>query len=417
MTKILLPFLLFSMASLPCMAAAVAPAHTEHGASASISAPPAQKPDREKVWRNILAQPSLATSVAFDASGRLWRVQAQAGHIRISYSDDRGKRFSTPAVVNEIPEHIAGDGENRPKILLRNDVIYLSWTQALDKPMTGHIRFSRSTDGGKTFSPPVTVNDNPEIISHRFEAMGVNDRGQVYLAWLDKRDLSAAQKEGRPYTGAAVYYAVSDDNGVSFRPNRKLADHSCECCRVAMAMGPDGVPVVFWRHIFGKNTRDFALARLDEKAILVRATHDNWQVDGCPHHGGAISIGSDGAYHMVWFNNGPERHGLFYGTSTDSGRTFSTSYAFGNEDAQAGHPDVLSLGKRIFVVWKEFDGKEASAQGMLSSDGGSSWSAPRRLAATAGASDHPLLISHQDKAYLSWQTEKDGLRLLEIVQP
>ena len=155
--------------------------------------------------------------------------------------------------------------------------------------------------------------------------MGVNDRGQVYLAWLDKRDLSAAQKEGRPYTGAAVYYAVSDDNGVSFRPNLKLADHSCECCRVAMAMGPDGVPVVFWRHIFGKNTRDFALARLDEKAILVRATHDNWQVDGCPHHGGAISIDSDGAYHLVWFNNGPERHGLFYGSSTDSGRTFSTS--------------------------------------------------------------------------------------------
>lgn len=417
MTKILLSFLFFSMASLPCKAAADAPAHAEHGVSASVSVAPAQKPDREKIWRNILAQPSLATSTAFDAKGRLWRVLAQEGRIRVSYSDDRGNRFSTPVVVNEIPEHIAGDGENRPKILVRNEVIYLSWTQALDKPMTGHIRFSRSTDGGKTFSRPVTVNDNPEIISHRFEAMGVNDRGQVYLAWLDKRDLSAAQKEGRPYTGAAVYYAVSDDNGASFRPNLKLADHSCECCRVAMAMGPDGVPVVFWRHIFGTNTRDFALARIDEKTTIVRATHDNWQVDGCPHHGGAISIGSDGVHHLVWFNNGPERHGLFYGSSTDGGMTFSASRPFGNEDAQAGHPDVLSQGQKVFVVWKEFDGKEASVQGMHSSDGGTSWSAPRRLAATTGASDHPLLTANRDQAYLSWQTEKDGLQLVEIVQP
>lgn len=395
---------------------AAAPLHAEHGTGAS-AATPAQPADREKIWREILAKPSLASTTTFDEKGRLWLASVKNGHVRVSHSDDIGQSFSTPVSANGTPENIAGDGENRPKILVRNDIVYVSWTQALDKPMTGHIRFSRSTDGGKTFSPPVTVNDNPEIISHRFEAMGVNDRGQVTLAWLDKRDLSAAQKEGRPYTGAAVYYAVSDDNGASFRPNRKLADHSCECCRVAMAMGPDGVPVVFWRHIYGKNTRDFALARLDENVTLMRATNDNWQVDGCPHHGGAISIGQDGVYHMVWYNNGPERHGLFYGSSTDGGKTFSASHPFGNEDAQAGHPDVLSLGRKIFVVWKEFDGKEASVQGMYSADGGRSWSATRRLAATAGASDHPLLIAGRDQAYLSWQTEKDGLQLVKIAQP
>lgn len=403
------------MLSLTGLAAAENASHAGHG----VGTPSAQekKPDRDKLWQASLAKPSLATTTAFDARGRLWRVMTQGGQLHVSHSDDRGKTFSAPVAVNSTPEHIAGDGENRPKILVRNGIVYVSWTQALDKPMTGHIRFSRSLDGGKTFSPPATVNDDPQIISHRFEAMGVNDRGQVALAWLDKRDLAAAQKEGRPYTGAAVYYAVSDDNGATFRPNRKLADHSCECCRVALATEPDGVPVVFWRHIYGKNIRDFALARLDEKPVPARATHDDWQVDGCPHHGGAISIGPDGVYHLVWFNNGPERHGLFYGSSSDHGQTFSIPYAFGNENAQAGHPDVMSLGQKIFVAWKEFDGKEASAQEMYSSDGGRSWSAPRRLASTSGASDYPLLISGQGKAYLSWQTEKDGLRLIEIGLP
>lgn len=413
--KTTLAFLLAVTAGLAANTqAADPPAHAGHQAGA-VSVPPPV--DREKLWKDMLAKPSLATTTVFDAKDRLWRASIQGGQLRVSHSDDHGQTFSTPVAANGVAENIAGDGENRPKILVRNGIVYVSWTQALGKPMTGHIRFSRSLDGGKTFSPPLTVNDDPQIISHRFETMGVNDRGQVTLAWLDKRDLAAAQREGRPYTGAAVYYAVSGDNGASFRPNRKLADHSCECCRVAMAMDTDGVPVIFWRHIYGKNTRDFALARLDAEPVPLRATHDNWQVDGCPHHGGAISISPDGIYHMVWFNNGPERHGLFYGSSRDRGQTFSSPHAFGNENAQAGHPDVLSLGQKVFVVWKEFDGKESVIQQMHSLDAGQSWSVPRRLASTAAASDHPLLINAQGKAYLSWQTEQDGLQLVGIDVP
>lgn len=412
--KTALAFLLLTANCLAGLAlAAEPPAHADHGAlKPAVS--PTQPVDREKVWKDILAKPSLATSTVFDAEGRLWRASLRENQVRVSHSNDNGKTFSAPVAANAVPENIAGDGENRPKILVRNDIVFVSWTQALDKPMTGHIRFSRSLDGGKTFSPPLTVNDDPEIISHRFEAMGVNERGQVYLAWLDKRDLSAAQKNKEPYNGAAVYYALSDDNGASFRPNVKLADHSCECCRVALTMEPGGTPVVFWRHIFGNNTRDFALARLDGQAATVRATHDEWEVSGCPHHGGALSIGTDGVYHMVWFNNGPERHGLFYGATADKGLTFSAPHPFGNEDAQAGHPDVLSLGWKVFVVWKEFDGKESSVQEIHSTDGGRFWSGARRLAASAGASDHPFLIGHHNKVFLSWQTEKGGLQLVEI---
>lgn len=415
--KTALAFLLFAANCLAGPAlAAEPPAHAAHGAAVP-AASPTPPVDREKVWKDILAKPSLATTTTFDGKGRLWRAAVQGNQVRVSRSTDNGRTFTAPVAVNGTPEHIAGDGENRPKILARNGIVYVSWTQALDQPMTGHIRFSRSLDDGKTFSEPLTVNDNPEIISHRFEAMGVTGRGQVYLAWLDKRDLSAARKNKTPYHGAAVYYALSDDNGATFRPNVKLADHSCECCRVALALEPDGTPVVFWRHIFGRNTRDFALARLDGQAATVRATRDEWEVSGCPHHGGALSIGADGVYHMVWFNNGPERHGLFHGSTKDGGKTYSVPVPFGNEDAQAGHPDVLSLGRKVFVVWKEFDGKESSAQEMHSADGGASWSMARRLATTAGASDHPFLIGHQDRVFLSWQTEKDGLQLVEVGAP
>jgi len=372
--------------------------------------------ERDKRWLESLAKPSLAITAAFDEKGRLWRVLAHERHVLVSHSDDGGNSFSQPVKVNSAAEDILGDGENRTKIVVRKGVIYVSYTQGLAKHMTGHIRFSRSADGGETFSPPITVNDNLEIISHRFEAMGVNERGQAYIAWLDKRDLSAATKKGEKYTGLGVYYAVSDDNGASFHANVRAAEHGCECCRVAMAMDIDGVPVIAWRHVFGKNVRDHAMLRLDGKSPLVRVSNDNWEVDACPHHGPALSIASDGVYHFVWFNNAPERHGLFYANSSDRGKSFSSPLSFGNFKAQAAHPNVLSLGKRVFIVWKEFDGVTTTINLIRSGDGGMSWSVPSRVASTSEASDHPWLIADGEKAYLSWNTLAEGYRLLNLVE-
>jgi hypothetical protein len=378
--------------------------------------PPPQKHDMGKMWQASLARPALAIGVSFDQHGWLWLAKVENGYLFVSHSEDKGNSFSPAVKVNSVPEKVASDGENRPKIAATKDgQVYVAYTSSLEKPFSGHIRFSRSLDGGKTFSEPTTVNDNREVISHRFEAMAVDSRGKITLAWLDKRDQSAAQKKGQAYTGAAVYYAVSDDGGASFQPNLKAADHSCECCRVAMEVDNEGTPVIFWRHIYGKNERDHAMLRLDGKSSpIIRVSYDRWEVDACPHHGGALSIASDGVYHFVWFDNARERHGLFYAYSTDRGNRFSTPLNFGNFEAQAGHPYVLSAGKAVHMVWKEFDGQNSIVRGMSSSDGGKSWSPPRQIVATAGASDHPLLIADGTQAYLSWNTAKEGFRLIGV---
>jgi len=410
MNKLIVALFFAAMLAVGSVAAADHTGHGKQDAAASSATPV----DREALWKKSLAKPSLAVTVDFDENGRLWLAAISGQHVYVSYSTDHGVTRSVPVKVNTEPEYILGDGENRPKIIVRKGVIYISYTQGLAKPMTGHIRFSRSLDGGKTFSPPVMVNDNLEIISHRFDVMGVNDRGQVFIAWLDKRDLSVAAEKGEEYAGLGLYYAVSDDEGRSFRPNIKAADHACECCRVAMAMDTDGYPVVVWRHVYDTNIRDHALVRLDGKMAPVRLSHENWNVAGCPHHGPSLSIAADGIYHATWFSNAPQRQGLFYAHSADQGKTFSAPLNFGNPEAQPAHPYLLSLGSRVYLIWKEFDGENTGIFGMHSGDGGLSWSAPEKLADTSDVSDWPLLIGTNNQAYLSWNTKNEGYRLIEM---
>ena len=391
---------------------ATAPA-AEHAAHTAPGKPGAV--DRDAKWKASLARAPLAATAAFDARGRLWLVRIDNGHALVSRSEDRGRTFTASVRVNVEPERIAADGENRPKLAFgRNGETYVSWTQSGDQPFSGHVRFARSLDDGRTFGAPLTVNDNLDPISHRFDSLLVAPDGKVHLAWLDKRDSAAAQQRGEKYSGISLYHAVSHDGGATFSANTRLADHSCECCRIALALDSEGVPVALWRHVFGRNVRDHALLRLDGKSALTRASFDDWAVDACPHHGPALAIAADGAYHLAWFSGAPDKAGLYYARSRDRGRSFSKPLRLGDPGAQPGRPQVLAVGDRLFLAWKEFDGRASVVRAMTSRDGGQGWSAPRTLAAAAGASDHPLLIGDGKAAYLSWNALQEGHRLIEI---
>lgn len=365
--------------------------------------------------------PTLAVSAAFDHQGRLWRAAVDAGRVMVDHSDDRGRTFSTPVAVNPQPEKIGAEGELRPKIALgKSGEIYVSWTQALAKPYAGHIRFSRSLDGGKSFSGPMVVNRNRDPITHRFDSLAVADDGTVYVAWIDKRDLQAAQAAGKPYAGAAVYYAVSRDGGTRFDAEYKVADSSCECCRIGLATEPGGTAVMFWRHVYEGSIRDHAVARIGPSGVLkepVRASYGNWKLDACPHHGGSIARGGDWGWHLAWYDGNEAKPGLYVARMDGEAWVASPARRFGNADAQAGHPALVAIGEQVFLAWKELTDTSAVIMAMVSDDGGRSWGEPRRVAETAGAADNPFLVSDGKQVYLSWNTRQDGYRLIDLTEP
>ncbi|MGR9012960.1 MAG: sialidase family protein [Gammaproteobacteria bacterium] len=354
-------------------------------------------------------------SAAFDSKGRLWIVWVNNEHAYVQSSDDKGLSFTSPVMVNPVAEKIEAKGEYRPKIKLdTKGNMYLTWTLKLEGRHSGHIRFSRSAvkDGGLHFSAPVTVNDNLDIISHRFDSMAVGKNGEIFIAWLDARDVEAAKKAGQEFVGSSLYYSWSDDGGQHFYPNKRIATHTCQCCRLDTAIAPDNTPVITWRHVFEGGIRDHALVKFNDwntPGDTHRLGRDDWKIDACPHHGPGLSIADSGIYHAVWFSGSPTHQGLFYAYSTDAGRHFSTPLNFGN--AGSGHPHVLALGSQVRVVWQEFDGNNNVIKLMKSADDGKSWSKPEKIAQTAQSGDQPFLVTDGQKIYLSWKMQHQDYQL------
>lgn len=348
----------------------------------------------------------MGAQAAFDAQGNLWAVHKVSGHIAVSRSADQGLSWSNPVLVTKAPEPTDTGSDARPKIALgAAGEIYLTWTKPMTKPYTGEIRFARSLDGGRTFSEPAVVHRDRQEITHRFDTIAVNSKGQLFVAWIDKRDLKPDTKLG----GAAVYFAVSDDRGATFRGDFKVTDSCCECCRIALVPRADGAVTAMWRHIFSPNIRDHGTATLfaDGRASPVeRASFEDWRIDACPHHGPAIAADASGQLHAVWFSAAPKSRGVFYGQLRKEG--VNALRHVGSQ--QAGHADIAVNGQKVAVAWSEVADGRSRLRVMISRDGGATWT-EKDLLTVAGAADYPRVLVHGDRLCVFWHTAERPLSL------
>lgn len=394
---------------------AKAPPQATAASTPASATKPARKP-----------KPQLGIGTAFAPDGSLWWVGLNADNQLVIHSASAAitpPQWSAPRVIDIGGDPVSADGENHPKLLFGpNNTVLIAYTQPLAKPNSGFVRLLRSTDGGKTFSKPTTVHTDRQEITHRFESIGFDAKGVLHAIWIDKRDLEAAPRVGNKssYRGAAIYRTFSLDSGATFGPDLKVADHSCECCRIAVAQGNDGVMNAMWRHVYEPDVRDHAFAALGAAATApaatVRATFDEWHVNGCPHHGPGLVAAAEGGFHTVWFGI-RQQDG-----AAASGVRYARLKADGSPDAQtvrrlpddrAEHADVMAQGQRVAIVWRSSDGLQTTLKAWLSSDGGKTFT-ERTLAQVQGENDFARPVQHGSRMAVVWRNSKE-VQVYELV--
>ncbi|RQH09115.1 sialidase family protein [Paraburkholderia dinghuensis] len=350
-----------------------------------------------------------------DAHGRLWVVWSADGAVSVSASNDAGKHFDAPVVIGRYGARLDTGAESHPQIAVDGKGrIVVAYSVFKDDNWNAEVLVSRSGDG-KTFSPPHAISS--DAASQRFPVIAFGAHDTLFAAWLDKRTVAAAHEHGMQQAGAALAYAWSDDAGATFKGEAIAEDHTCECCRVDLALDGKQNPAVLFRKIYGTNERDHAVLAFNDQHVPTsshRVAIDHWAIDGCPHHGPALAVSSDGTWHAAWFTAGEAREGLYYARSTDQGQSFSVPQSVGEAAYQPGRPSLLAREKSVWLAWKEFDGEHILARVRHSSDGGLTWSADRTIGTAEGQTDRPMLVADSQHVYLSWLSQEHGYQLIVL---
>lgn len=377
--------------------------------------------------------PALATGVAFSPAGELWIVGLdRERRLFVQSSADSGRSWRAPRLIDTGKDRIAADGEKGPNLVFGpDDQVVITYSSPYFKPQTGQVRLLRSGDGGRSFAPPVTVHQDRQLVSHLFESVAFDAQGRLHTLWVDGRDRERAVKaalaaappvdprsgratQARPiaavdYRGLAIYRNESGDGGRTFGPDIMLAEHSCECCSIALAPTPEGSLAAMWRHVFEPNERDHAFVKLGaaREAAPVRASLDHWALDACPHQGPGLAPASGGGYHAIWFGSRAGALRVRYGRLDAEGLPVGEARAVPDERAE--HASLAAAGPRVAISWNSFDGKTTRWRAWVSADEGRSF-VLRELGSAAEDSDHARLATRGEEIFALWRTAQ-GVRV------
>jgi hypothetical protein len=358
-----------------------------------------------------------AATPFFTTDGKLLVAWTANGVVSVAQSSDLGKSFSPPVKIAEHGKSLDVGSDARPQIVAnKQGNVFLAYAFFKDANWNAQVNTARSTDGGKTFTPPASlVNDSS---SQRFPSLLIKPDESIFISWIDKRLVAAAKQGGEKRLGGSIAYSFSQDGGKTFQAERFANESSCECCRIGASLDPKSNPVVAYRAIFPGGIRDQASQVISEKGAepIRRVADDDWKTDACPHHGPSIAVSGTGKFHVAWYTQGSKRSGVFYANSSNQGISYSKPSRVGAEGTNVSRPYLYASGQQVWLVWKEFDGSKSSIYLKESGDDGNTWTTPKILTSTAGYSDHPLLLSRGNEVFLSWLTRDDGYQLMNIGQ-
>ncbi len=136
-----------------------------------------------------------------------------------------------------------------------------------------NVMFSRSVDGGSSWSAPARINDDPtgRNACHWFGTLAVAPNGRIDVCWNDTR-------HSADNTFSELYYTWSDDGGLTWAPNRAISPAFNETLGypsqekmgdyIAMCSLEDGARIAYTATFNGEEDVYFVRAELP---ILARA--------------------------------------------------------------------------------------------------------------------------------------------------
>ena len=335
-----------------------------------------------------------------------WAGSSTQADIFFSKSSDGGRTWTAPTRVNS---DTGGASQADPTLALDSaNNIYIAWVDG--RGGTNDIFFSKSTDGGLSFSANPRVND----VTTSFQtepSIAVDGQGLVHVAWTDNRNQFT--------TGPDIYYGNSTDGGLTFNANLRVNNDATggEQARPAIAVASDRVVFVVWddpRN--GARGRDVYFSRSTDLGvtwspnIIVNDDSGN-----AAQTNAAIAVDA-GAIYLAWVdsrtaNTAPD---IYATRSTNGGVTFAASVPVSDDNGLMVQvtPAIAARAGTVHIAWS--DARTFGSTGLdiyrASSTDGIAWSPNLKVnddtLVTNDQSSPTIAVDAAGNVFAAWLDER-----------
>ena len=323
--------------------------------------------------------------------------QPYAAYLR---SVDGGRHWSPPVSLGQYATaNLESSAGNEIQIAASGDVLLVVWQVTGEIPGMGPLQSIFSVDAGQHWRPGSNPTDSEVDQSH--PDLVADSQGRFHLVWLDDKDENGYQ---------GVRYARTGNAGQSWELRQTIDESSCSCCWNRVLTGPDEQINVLYRD---RDPRDMALAQSKDGGKNWRRASTvgdfNWAFDGCPHNGGSLAWARDRLQALVWTGK-ESKAGLYYLYSSDNGASWSVPRAMGSESKSLPfHSDIAALDDEHFLaIWDARDANGSTVMISESFDHGIHWSFARRISTPGSSAQFPRIVATPAGFLAIWVEQEAG---------
>ncbi len=328
----------------PSVAAAPTPPY--FGPNVQIDVPP--------VYRASFFGPSPSIAAGTDGVVYLafagWSGSTTGDDIYFTKSSNGGRSWSTPTRVND-------DGGNAPQAqpnlaLDSANNIYIAWTDMRNG--NNDVYFSKSITGGLTFSANVRVND--VITNSQSEpdlAVDPVNAHLVHVVWTDTRSA---------ITGPDIFYANSTDSGLSFNPSLRVNDDisGSEQGQARIAVAPNRDVYVVWRdpRSAAKGPDIYFSKSSNLGATWSPNIFLNSDVGNFVQQDPTIAVDAAGTIYVAWtdYRNPNTSPDIYEAWSANAGASFGANVKVNDDRGLAPqlNPSLAANAGKVQIAWADY---------------------------------------------------------------
>lgn len=266
------------------------------------------------------------------------------GRVWFRKSTDGGVSFGPPVQVNSTPS-----GVNPSMRVDSAGIIYVAYQR-----LTDDIYFTKSTDGGASFTPAVKVNDDtdPNVVQEN-PSIAVNNKRQIFIAWLDQRGIPPGDPSARN-----LFFASSFDSGSVFNTNIQVNDLTARVNQTVDIAADDSNRIyVVWGSFQPPNKGPIYLVRSTDSGLTFpfRSVVTDLPADMSIAGGFSPSMAiNEGLVGVTWQDRRFEQYTLRFSTSHDYGQTFSPSIRVNDSDNFPQEPSLFFKNGIFYVAWRDY---------------------------------------------------------------